>query len=198
VLALVLYSRISGDVPRRPSLFFFCMGAGFLLLETQVISRLALFFGTTWQVNGIVISAMLTALLLANAIVERSRTPWPPAWTLVALLAGLALAFWFPFERIGGSPAMAGTVAVVVFSVPVVFAGILFASQFRSVQSQSAALGANLLGAVAGGLMENLSLVFGMRALLLIAMGVYALAGVGLWRQAAGAKTEAAADLVRL
>jgi spermidine synthase len=197
VLALVLYSRISGDAPRRPSLFFLCMGAGFLLLETQVISRLALFFGTTWQVNGIVISAMLTALLLANAIVEHSRKSPSPAWNLVALLAGLALAFWFPFERIGGSPALAGTIAVAVFSIPVVFAGILFASQFRGVESQSAALGANLLGAVAGGLMENFSLVVGMRALLLIAMGVYALAGVALWRQAAG-ETEAAADFVRL
>jgi hypothetical protein len=78
-----------------------------------------------------------------------------------------------------------------------VFAGILFASQFRAVESQSAALGANLLGAVAGGLMENLSLVFGMRALLLIAMGVYAMAGFALWRQATSVGTEAAPDFVR-
>jgi len=197
LLALVLYSRISGDAPRRPSLFFFCMGAGFLLLETQVISRLALFFGTTWQVNGIVISAMLCALLLANVIVERCRNAPSPAWTLVALLGGLALAFWFPFERMGGSPTVVGMVAVAVFSIPVVFAGILFASQFRAVESQSAALGANLLGAVAGGLMENLSLVLGMRALLLIAMGVYAMAGFALWRQATNVGTESAADFVR-
>jgi len=39
------------------------------------------------------------------------------------------------------------------------------------------------LGAVAGGLLESLSLLFGMRALLLVAVGVYGLAGVGLWRQ---------------
>ena len=31
--------------------------------------------------------------------------------------------------------------------------------------------------------MENLSLVFGMRTLLLIAIAVYAGAGIGLWRQ---------------
>jgi hypothetical protein len=113
------------------------------------------------------------------------------------LLGGLALAFWFPFERMGGSPTVVGMVAVAVFSIPVVFAGILFASQFRAVESQSAALGANLLGAVAGGLMENLSLVFGMRALLLIAMGVYAMAGFALWRQATSVGTEAAPDFVR-
>jgi hypothetical protein len=198
LLALGFYWRISEDAPRRPQLFFFCMGAGFLLLETQVISRLALFFGTTWQVNGIVISAMLVALLLANAIVERSHKPLSPAWNLAALLAALALAFWFPFERIGGSPAVVGMVAIAIFSVPVVFAGILFATKFRAVDSQSAALGANLLGAVAGGLMENFSLVFGMRALFLIAMGVYAMAGVALWRQDISAKTETASDFVRL
>src|SRR5438132_3367196 len=67
LLGLGLYLEIGEARRQPPSLFFFSMGAGFLLLETQVISRLALFFGTTWQVNGIVISALLIALLLANA-----------------------------------------------------------------------------------------------------------------------------------
>ena len=198
VLTLGLYWTNVREKPRKSSLFFFCMGAGFLLLETQVISRLALFFGTTWQVNGIVISAMLVALLLANAIVERSKRAISPAGNFVGLLAGLGLAFWFPFERIAGSSATVGLVAAAVFSIPVVFAGILFATQFRNVESQSAALGANLLGAVAGGLMENLSLVFGMRALLLIAMGVYAVAGIALWLQTKGVRIESEADFVRL
>src|SRR5271155_5701958 len=174
LIAIGLYAQIGG-VRRAPSLFFFSMGAGFLLLETQVISRLALFFGTVWQVNGIVISALLIALLLANALVERSGKNWPRFWIWAALIAGLAIAYWFPFERIGGSPSIVGMIAVVVFSVPVVFAGILFATEFRAAESPSAALGANMLGAVAGGLLENLSL--------LVAVGVYFLAGVGLWRR---------------
>jgi SAM-dependent methyltransferase len=182
LIAIGLYSQIGGVRRTAPSLFFFSMGAGFLLLETQVISRLALFFGTIWQVNGIVISALLVALLLANMMVERGKSP-PRLWTLAALLAGLAIAYWFPFERIGGSPAIAGIIAIFVFTVPVVFAGILFASEFRAAKSPSAALGANMLGAVAGGLLENLSLLFGMRVLLLVAIAVYCLAGVGLWRQ---------------
>lgn len=184
LIAIALYMRIAETRPRQrlPSPFFFFMGAGFLLLETQVISRLALFFGTIWQVNGIVISALLLALLLANAVVERSRKPWPRFWTWTALLAGLAIAYWFPFDRIATSPALAGTIATVVFSVPVVFAGILFASEFRAAKSPSAALGANMLGAVAGGLLESLSLVFGMRSLLLVALAIYCLAGIALWR----------------
>ncbi len=123
LIAIGLYAQIGGARGHAPSLFFFSMGAGFLLLETQVISRLALFFGTVWQVNGIVISALLIALLLANAVVERSGKDWPRFWIWAGLIVGLAIAYWFPFERIGGSPSVAGTIAVVVFSVPVVFAG---------------------------------------------------------------------------
>jgi SAM-dependent methyltransferase len=183
LIAIGLYAQIGGVRRNAPSLFFFSMGAGFLLLETQVISRLALFFGTVWQVNGIVISALLIALLLANVVVERGGKAWPRFWIWAALVAGLAIAYWFPFERLGGSPTVAGTIAVVVFSVPVVFAGILFALEFRAAESPSAALGANMLGAVAGGLLENLSLLWGMRALLLVAVAIYCMAGVGLWRQ---------------
>jgi hypothetical protein len=183
LVAIALYWQIPESRGQRPSLFFFSMGAGFLLLETQVISRLALFFGTTWQVNGIVISALLATLLLANMVVERSRNV-RRSWILAALLAGLALAYLLPLNRIPGSPAFAGAVATAVFAIPVFFAGILFASEFRTVESPSAALGANMLGAVAGGLLENLSLLFGMRALLLVAIVLYGLAGVGLrWRK---------------
>jgi hypothetical protein len=55
----------------------------------------------------------------------------------------------------------------------------LFASEFRSTDSPAAALGANMLGAVVGGLLENLSLVIGMKALLVVAALLYALAAVG-------------------
>ncbi len=180
LVAMALYWQIPGVRRQPPSLFFFSMGAGFLLLETQVISRLALFFGTTWQVNGIVISALLAALLLANLLVGRRRTPMPRGMVMAALLAGLILAYWFPFDRIPGSPALVGGVATLVFAIPVFFAGILFAGEFRRAASPSAALGANMLGAVAGGLLENLSFIFGMRALLLVAIALYCLAGVGL------------------
>jgi hypothetical protein len=181
LIAIGLYLQI-GEGRRPPSLFFFSMGAGFLLLETQVISRLALFFGTIWQVNGIVISALLVALLIANWIVERRVNSPSRLWTWAALITGLAFAYWFPFDRIS-SPTLGGVIAVFVFSVPVMFAGILFSSEFKLADFPSAALGANMLGAVAGGLLENLSLLFGMHALLLIAIVVYAAAGVALWRR---------------
>lgn len=181
LIALGLYWQTRSTGTHLPSLFFFSMGAGFILLETQVISRLALFFGTVWQVNGIVIAALLIALLIANIVVERKRKPLSAGWALGGLLTALLFAYWFPFSAIKLSPALVGSIGVIVFSVPVVFAGILFSSIFRSAESPSAALGANMLGAVAGGLLENVSLILGMRALLLVAIAVYCFAGVGLW-----------------
>ena len=184
LLAAVFYFQIPEARTRVPSLFFFSMGAGFLLLETQVVSRLALYFGTTWQVNGIVIAAILSALLLANFVIERQahdgqQRVWPRAWTLIGILAGIASAYFVPFNRIPGSAALVGSVAALIFAIPVFFAGLLFASEFRSAESPAAALGANMLGAVVGGLLENLSLIIGMKALLLVAALLYSLAALG-------------------
>jgi spermidine synthase len=180
LLAAGLYWQIPEARQRVPSLFFFSMGAGFLLLETQVVSRLALYFGTTWQVNGIVIGALLIALLLANAVIEKQSRPWPPRLYVIGLVAGLCLAYFIPFHRIPGSAAFVGCLAACTFAIPVFFAGLLFATEFQAADSPGAALGANMLGAVAGGLLENLSLVIGIRALLLLTIGLYLLAGVGL------------------
>jgi hypothetical protein len=175
LLGTGLYLQIPETRQRVPSLFFFSMGGGFLLLETQIVSRLALYFDPTWQVNGIVIGAILVALLVANTIVERQAKPGPRH----CYLAGLLGTYIFPFHRLPGRPTFVGWAAA-VFTVPFFFAGLLFASEFRVTDSPSAALGTNMLGAVVGGLLENLSLVIGLKALFLAAMALYVLAGVGL------------------
>jgi spermidine synthase len=190
LLAAIFYFQIPEARTRVPSLFFFSMGAGFLLLETQVVSRLALYFGTTWQVNGIVIAAILSALLLANFVIEKQQRPWPRAWTLTGILLGIACAYFVPFSRIPGSAALVGSIAAIIFSIPIFFAGLLFASEFRAVDSPAAALGANMLGAVFGGLLENLSLIIGMKALLIVAALLYSLAALG-FRGLASRATEA-------
>ena len=181
LLAALFYFQIPEARTRVPSLFFFSMGAGFLLLETQVVSRLALYFGTTWQVNGIVIAAILSALLLANFVIERQGDA-----SVAALLdsdrhprSASPAPTSYPSSRIPGSAALVGSFAAIVFAIPVFFAGLLFASEFRSVDSPAAALGANMLGAVVGGLLENLSLIVGMKALLLVAALLYSLAALG-------------------
>jgi spermidine synthase len=181
IIAVFMYLQIPEARTAPPSLFYFSMGAGFLLLEAQVVSRLALYFGTTWQVNGVVISAMLIALLFSNIAVEWGIT-LPKLLLLLALLAGLAITYFIPLHWLPGSPAVAGSLLASIFSIPVFFAGLLFSTEFRDVTSPGAALGANALGAVLGGLLENLSLIAGMHALILVAIALYCLAGVALLR----------------
>jgi len=189
-LAFHMSVKRTTQIPGRFSVFFFGMGAGFMLLETQIISRTGLFFGTVWQVTGIVISALLVTLLLANLIAERTK-PLMARWMWPVLVATLACAYWFPFDRIEASATMTGAIEIGIFSVPVLFAGLLFSSEFKKAASPSAALNANVLGAVFGGLLENISLTYGLRALVLIALVLYCLAGVGLLQRKAGLPSNA-------
>ncbi len=180
LVTLGLYLRIPEARRQAPSLFYFAMGAGFMLLETQAISRLALYFGTTWQVNGIVISVLLTALLAANLVAEHVPKSLSRIWIVLPLLAGLGVVYWFPFDRMQGAPAAVGMLVAGIFFVPVVFAGLLFSLEFRDETSPAAALGANVLGAVVGGLLENLSLILGMRGLIPITIAIYCVAAIAL------------------
>ena len=68
--------------------------------------------------------------------------------------------------------------------MPIFFAGLVFVRSFADLRFSGAALGWNLFGAVFGGMLETTSQATGMRALTLMAVGLY----VGSWiaRQKAG------------
>src|SRR5256884_426343 len=163
LLGLALYWQIPEARGSTPSLFFLSMGAGFLLLETQAISRLALYFGTTWLVNAIAIGALLATLLLGNVMIELKPELWRRSWTVIGLLGSLLIAYLIPFRSISGSTRYVGSLVALTFAIPVFFAGLLFAEEFRITDSPSSALAANMLGAVCGGLLETLSLVAAMK-----------------------------------
>lgn len=59
---------------------FFFLGAGFMLLEALVISRMALLFGTIWVVNSIVISVIML-LIVAADISPCGRASDPSFWS---------------------------------------------------------------------------------------------------------------------
>jgi len=162
--------------PRKSSTwYFFFLGAGFLLLETQMISRLALYFGSTWQVNCIVLSAILAVLLVANLFVQRVpafRLNWLYAILIIALVA----IYMVPWESIPFGAHAAGTLLATAYCIPIFFAGVIFADTFRKCQNKSTAFGSNIIGAVAVGLAQNLSFVIGLKALLLLAAVFYGLA----------------------
>ncbi len=160
-------------------LHFFCLGAGFLLLEVQNVSKASLLFGATWAVNAFIISAILLMAFLSTLFVvwaRPGRTALAVAWLL--LLATLLANYFLPLDVLNRLP-FAGKVALAsaFLTSPVFFSGIVFSTSFARVEGKSAALGANLLGAIVGGMLESLSFVVGVRALLLVAGFFY----LGAW-----------------
>ncbi len=50
---------------------FFFLGAAFLLLEVQNISKASVVLGNTWEVNAVIVSGVLAMILLANLLAQR-------------------------------------------------------------------------------------------------------------------------------
>lgn len=163
-------------VELRELLPFFLMGVSFLLLETAGLVRMSLLFGSTWLVNALVFFAVLLMVLLANGVAAKLplARPWRP---FLLLFAALLLAWWLPPSALSGLPSALryGTAASVLF-VPILLANLVFSRAFKRTSRPAHAFGANLVGAVVGGCLENLSLVLGYRALFIVALGLYTLA----------------------
>ncbi len=173
----ILLVRGQMELRRTSTLQFFLLGAGFLLMETQLVSRLGLYFGTTWLVNCVALTAILGVLVISNVYVRfvRPHRLFPYYLLLVAsLLANYSL----PWEHLAYGPKTVGLILSAAYSISLFFAGILFTETFRREERKSAAFGANIVGAVAGGLSQNLSFLTGMKSLLLFAAVFYGLAGL--------------------
>jgi SAM-dependent methyltransferase len=176
VIVLVFYwflRRIGGSALSLEWHFFF-LGSAFLLLEAQIISKMALLFGTTWVVNSIVISFLLLLIVLSNAVVER----WPAIPVSVAyggIFISATIAYAIPIEKFFfSSLLLKAAAATTILCLPVFFAGIVFIRSFVRVRFSAAALGSNLFGALVGGILESFSFWFGLRSLLILAIVLYA------------------------
>jgi hypothetical protein len=69
-------------------------------------------------------------------------------------------------------------VAIALAFVPVFLANLIFSQRFRDVGASTVAFGANLLGAMLGGVLEYGAIVVGYRNLLVVVAMLYALAFV--------------------
>lgn len=170
VVAVRLARGKSGDQPLFWNPFFF-MGAGFFLLEAKSLVQFSLLFGSTWLVNSLVFFAILLAVLLANLIVARVR--FERLWPLGAGLAiCLALNYFLPPDQllIRNWVLRYLAASAVIFS-PIFFANLLFSRFFQSARAADIGFASNLLGALAGGMLEYASLLVGYRHLTL-AVGV--------------------------
>jgi spermidine synthase len=168
---------------------FFFLGVAFMLLEVQNISKASVVLGNTWWVNAVIISGILAMILLANWVAARfPRMPLAPVYA--ALCAACVVLYFVDLSRFGFLP-YATKAALVggLTSLPMLFSGIIFIRSFAGVARKDAALGANLMGALAGGLLQSLTFVTGIKALLLLVAGFYLIALLTRPRAAAAVTT---------
>jgi len=173
VLLCWVFLRKTGTALRGTRWHFFFLGAGFLLLEAQIISKMALLFGTTWVVNAIVIAGILLVIVAANYLVEYNPD-FPVTWAYAGIFVTVLVSYLMPVQKflhLSFLPKM--FLATVVLCLPVFFAGIVFVQSFARESFPAGALGANLFGGLVGGLLESLSLWSGIRSLVIIAGLLY-------------------------
>jgi SAM-dependent methyltransferase len=183
-LALVLFGAMRskrdqagvnpGSAPKR----MFFLGAGFMLIETKAVVDMALLFGSTWMVNTVVFAGVLVMVLAANLFVSRAR-PASLVPYYVGLLLALALTVIVPMDAFLGLPRIwqiAG--ASLLAFAPMLFAGVIFAVSFSRSSAPDRDFGANVAGAMTGGLAENASMLLGFRYLGLLVIAMYSLSWV--------------------
>ncbi len=156
----------------------FFLGAGFMLIETKAVVHMALLFGSTWMVNSVVFLAVLVMILAANLFVLafKPQRLWP---YYAGLMVTLGLNALIPLDSfLGMGRWMQVEAACLLVFAPILFAGVVFAVSFQRTTDPGRAFGANIAGAMLGGLAENTSMLFGFQYLVFVAAGLYALSAL--------------------
>jgi len=168
-----LLIRNTGAAGQAINWHFFFLGAGFLLLEAQIVSRMAMLFGTTWLVNSIVIAAILVLIVVVNFLVDSWPTI-PVRFAYAGIGICMLVSYFLPLEKLFFQAFWVKVlVATLVLCSPVAFASIVFIRSFADHKFSGQALGSNLLGALVGGMLESMSLWTGIRSLIILAAALY-------------------------
>lgn len=183
---LVVYLRFAFDITEglnparwsRSEGHFAAMGAAFMLLEVQNISKASVVLGNTWDVNAVIISAVLSMVLLANALAPRVAKV-PTGAIYVVLLLTIGALYFVDLAAFAFLPYLTkATLVGLLTTVPMLFSGLIFARSFTAAEARDRALGANLLGSLGGALLQTASFLFGIKALLAMVAALYALSWV--------------------
>ncbi len=141
-----------------------------------MISRLALYFGSTWQVNCVVLMVILGVLLLSNMLVQKVPV-FSLGWLYSLLILALLGIYFAPWDSIPLGARATGDVAGRRLLHSDLCCGSDLRGHFsREPEQVRGVSGSNIIGAVAGGLAQNLSFVIGLKALLLLVAMFYGLA----------------------
>lgn len=170
----VLFSKLEWS---NWQLFF--LGAAFILLELQSISRLALVYGSTALTSAAVITGILIMILFATMAVWKNvgNLAGKQPLLYLLLLATLVCSCFLPVDQIlaatAQTPVLGNLVVTIVTLLPILMAGMIFAAAFGKIQNSGPALAFNLLGSVLGSMFEYLSNYTGINGLIWIAAALY-------------------------
>ena len=123
-------------------------------MESSAVVRLALLFGSTWVVNAVVFSAVLSMIFLANLWCSAGPRP---RFRLLARAPAFVLELRVPGRRSRSAPRPA-CAARLLLGLPVFFAALCFSHLFARERVTGYPLGVNLVGAMGGGLLEYASM----------------------------------------
>jgi SAM-dependent methyltransferase len=162
------------------SLHFAALGAAFLLLETRGLSVLALVLGSTWGVTSAVFAGVLVMALAGTITVSKLRREDPQRQRKVVLrmygglAAALALDFFVTTGDLASLPlALRAMLGATLVSLPLFAGGMIFATSLARSGEADRAIAANLMGAMAGGLLEYVAMITGFRMLVVVAGLLY-------------------------
>ncbi|MFO0804196.1 MAG: hypothetical protein U0791_13875 [Gemmataceae bacterium] len=156
----------------------FFLGAGFMLVETKAVVQMALLFGSTWMVNTVVFAAILVMSLAGTLFVAKFKPKrLEPYYIGLFLAAGLGIVIPLNTLLGMGEAAQISLSCLLVFA-PIVFAGVIFTTTFARSSQPDRVFGANVAGALLGGIAENASVLLGFQYLLCVAIGFYALSAM--------------------
>jgi SAM-dependent methyltransferase len=196
LLVSFLAVRVTGGRTALPDAHFFCLGAAFLLLETHNVTALALAFGSTWYVNSVVFASILVMALISNVLMAKVNAleRLPVAVLYAGLFAALLLNWWLPIEALTASAFPLRLLVVGgATALPILFSGIIFARSFKHAASPAHALGSNVFGSVVGGAIEYVSLITGLRFILVVIAAFYVASAIRAGSVSRGVDTKASA-----
>lgn len=154
----------------------FFLGSGFMLIEAKGITELALYYGTTWFVNSVVISFILILAFFSNLIVINVKNI-NKTFVYFMLLLSLLVGYFISFHNNSFSMNFATKVIFsFLITLPIFFSGLAFSAEIKKINTVSVLLFSNLIGSMLGGFLEYSSMYCGYRFLYVIAIFIYLMA----------------------
>jgi hypothetical protein len=146
----------------------FFLGAGFMLLETKNIINFQLLFGSTWIVNSLVFVAIL-GLALTSVILVKMKLFINKKTLYILMIFAIATSILFPLKSIIELPFYSKYLSAILISLlPIFFANLIFSNHFSHQNNAEISFGLNMIGAIWGGLIEYISMLYGYHFLLYV------------------------------